>query len=212
MAVNDVYTLPKKVVAIPQMYDLLQTEQKEIDSIVNYIDETLKELNVNSSTKLINRHEKIFGLENSTNNTTAERRAKIIAKLNNRGITTVESIEEISKILTDRDCFVTESFSDYSFIINIKFLPSSELKKIDYLLVQVDEIKPAHLNCVIHLVYNQYKTFEPFMYKELSKFTHLELREKHINSDDYLRKHGEIKTVATRLTYGELRRKGQWHT
>ncbi len=214
MAINDIYTLPKYINEIPQMKDLLQAEQKEIDLIVNYVLQLLNELNISTSTKLVGRYEKIFGLESSTINSITERRAKIIAKLNNRGITTVESIEEISKILTNCNCFVTENFGDYSFTINIEFFPSSEKEKLEYLLLQIDEIKPAHLNCYLNFVYNKYKTFEPFMCKELGKFRNSELRENVIDADEYFNRNNEYRlntylSLGTRIN-GVIRRKGEW--
>ncbi len=215
MAINDIYTLPKKVTKIPQMKELLQTEQTELDLICSYIEELKKELNINSCTNLIDRYERIFNLNANSSDSLEERRTKIIAKLNARGMTTVESIEEIAELLTECKCTVTEDYGNYQFIVNIEFLPSEESKKLKYLLVQIDEVKPAHLNCVIHLVYNVYGTFKPFMNKELKMFTLKELREKEIKPDNYLDRNKEYKSVMYKnlhsMDFAELRREGAWY-
>ncbi len=183
MAINDKYTLPKMVRKIPQMEDLLQAEQTVINLICDYIENLKKELNVNSSTELLSRHEKIFDLTSDVGESIEERRAKIIAKLNARGMTTVESIEEIAKILTECNCFVTENYEDYSFVINVKHLSSEETGKLKHLLVRVDEVKPAHLNCTIHLVYNTYGSLGRYTHGQLARFRHIELREKDLDAE-----------------------------
>ncbi len=180
MAINDIYTLPKNVMEVPQVKEVLQAEQMEIDTICDYILNLLKELNVNSTTELISRHEQIFDLKNSANESIEERRAKIIAKLNSRGMTTTESIAEIARILTECECSVTEKYDEYAFIINVEYLPSEESEKLKYLLVQVGEVKPAHLSCTVHLVYNTYGDLTPYTYGELGAFTYKELREKRL--------------------------------
>ncbi len=183
MAINDKYTLPKEVREIPEMKDLLQAEQSVIDLICEYIENLKKELNINSSTNLISRHEKIFDLKGDGTESNDERRAKIIAKLNARGMTTVQSIEEISKILTECDCYVTENYDEYSFVINVKHLASEETGKLKHLLVRVDEVKPAHLNCTVHLVYNTHGSLGRFTYGQLERFTYKEVREKDLDAE-----------------------------
>lgn len=197
------------------MSDLLQAEQLEIDLICKYIYELEKELNINSTTSFIKRYETIFDLKNDDTDTLQERRAKIIAKLNGRGVTRVDTIKEISELITACKCDVIENINDYSFTINIKFFPSNESEKLEYLISQIDIIKPAHLRCLIDYIYNVHKTFRPFKHKELSKFTHKQLREKEIQVDDYLNRHSVHKKVTHKdlisKTYSEFRRKGVWY-
>ncbi len=197
------------------MSDLLQAEQREIDLISLYINELEKELNINTTTKLIKRYEDIFNLKNNGTDTLEECRIKIIAKLNGRGVTRVENIKEIAELLTECKCSVMENIKDYSFTVNIEFFPSNKIEKLEYLIAQIDVIKPAHLRCIIGFIYNKHKTFKSFKHKELSKFTHRELREKEIKVDDYFNRYvlyeNTIYEDLSSKTYGELRRKGEWH-
>lgn len=152
MAVNDIYTLPLKVRSMQEMADLLNAEQQEIALIGETIKKIEKELHIYSSTSLLGRYEKQFGLSTNPMEDLEERRRRIIAKLNARQMTTVESIQELVQIITGGTAEIIERYQKYLIAIII-YLPVDD-KNVFYktLVKQIDEVKPAHLG--LSITYN----------------------------------------------------------
>lgn len=102
-------------------------------------------MTVGTSTFLLPRHERIFGLPVNTGESLEVRRARVLARLNTRGVTTVQAIRELVQIITGREGEVTEHFADYSFSVTVRLLFPDATKDLGELIRQIDEIKPAHL-------------------------------------------------------------------
>lgn len=145
MPLTDDFMLPRRVRTMEQMADLLQAEEAEIDQAQRTIDAMAAQLAVCTSTFLLPRHERIFGLPVNTRESLEVRRARVLARLNTRGVTTVQAIRELVQIITGREGEVTEHFASYAFSVTVRLLFPDATKDLGELIRQIDEIKPAHL-------------------------------------------------------------------
>lgn len=145
MPLTDDFMLPRRVRTMEQMADLLQAEEAEINQAQRTIDAMSAQLAVCTSTFLLPRHERIFGLPVNTGESLEVRRARVLARLNTRGVTTVQAIRELVQIITGREGEVTEHFADYAFSVTVRLLFPDATKDLGELIRQIDEIKPAHL-------------------------------------------------------------------
>lgn len=145
MPLTDDFMLPRRVRTMEQMADLLQAEEAEISQTQRTIDAMAAQLAVCTSTFLLPRHERIFGLPVNTGESLEVRRARVLARLNTRGVTTVQAIRELVQIITGREGEVTEHFAGYAFSVTVRLLFPDATKDLGELIRQIDEIKPAHL-------------------------------------------------------------------
>jgi len=145
MPLTDNFMLPRRVRTMEQMADLLAAEEIEIGQAQRTIDAMAAQLAVTTSTFLLPRHERIFGLPVNTGESMEVRRARVLARLNTRGVTTVQAIREMVQIVTGREGNVTEHFADYAFSVTVHLLFEDPTKDLQELIRQIDEIKPAHL-------------------------------------------------------------------
>lgn len=145
MPLTDDFMLPQPVRTMAQMADLLQAEEAEISQTQRTIDAMAAQLTVGTSTFLLPRHERIFGLPVNTGESLEVRRARVLARLNTRGVTTVQAIRELVHIVTGREGEVAEHFSDYAFSVTVHLLLGDSTVSLGELIRQIDEIKPAHL-------------------------------------------------------------------
>lgn len=145
MPLTDDFMLPRRVRTMEQMADLLQAEETELGQAQRTIDAMAAQLSVGTSTFLLQRHERIFGLTTNTAESLEVRRARVLAKLNTWGVTTVQTIQGLARIITGQEGEVTEHFSDYAFSLTARLLFSDSTDLLLELIRQVDEIKPAHL-------------------------------------------------------------------
>lgn len=145
MPLTDDFMLPRRVRTMEQMADLLQAEEAEISQAKRTIDAMAAQLTVGTSTFLLPRHERIFGLTTNTAESLEVRRARVLARLNARGVTTAQAIRELVQIITGREGEVAEHFSDYAFSVTARLLFQDSTDSLAELIRQIDEIKPAHL-------------------------------------------------------------------
>lgn len=147
MAINDRFMLPKRVRTMEQMADLLAAEQAELDQTQRTIVALEDQLTISTSTHLLPRHERLFGLPVNTTESLVVRRARVLAKLNTQGTTTAQAIRDMVEIITGREGDVIEHFEEYAFSVLIKLLPTDGITtaNMQEFVRQIEEIKPAHL-------------------------------------------------------------------
>ncbi len=149
MAINSDYMLPYLVRNIPQISDLLQAEQKEIDSLQELISSTHDELYISSCIDLIGRYEQIFNIDYSDFLTLEERRLNIIVKLTLRSNTTIQALKDIVFIISGCDSEIIEYYSEYSFLVNILLDSDGSTQSTNQVVSQINIMKPAHLLYVL---------------------------------------------------------------
>ena len=145
MAVNDELTLPLFVRTIPEIADLLNAEQIEIDLFKKLVHEIEAQLCINSCTTMISRYEQLFAIPANSGLSLQDRRAAVIAKFMTRSPATIKSLESVAEGISHNKCEILENNSDYSFEI---IIDRENLMPFDILLLyaKISELKPAHLN------------------------------------------------------------------
>lgn len=143
MAVNDEFMLPKRVRKMEPMDDLLQAEQMELTQTQRIIAALESQLTICSSTFLLSRHERLFGLPANNSESLEERRNRVLARLNMRSSTTVRAVKELVKIMTGFEIEVEERYPFYTF----ELIFHNVDRTIDRTALDdaLELIKPAHL-------------------------------------------------------------------
>lgn len=144
MAINDRFMLPKRVRTMEQMADLLAAEQAELDQTQRTIVALENQLNISTSTHLLHRHERLFGLPVNITESLEVRRARVLAKLNTRGATTPQAIRDMVEIVTGQEGSVIEHFDRYAFSVLVQMTEDAVIN-VEELAQQIERIKPAHL-------------------------------------------------------------------
>lgn len=143
MAVNDEFMLPKHVRRMKPMDDLLQAEQIELTQTQRVIAALESQLTIRSSTFLLPRHERLFGLPVDTLESLEERRNRVLARLNTRSPTTVQAVKNLVKIMTGFEAEVEEYYSIYTFELIFQNVDRViDCAALDDVL---ELMKPAHL-------------------------------------------------------------------
>lgn len=113
-------------------------------------DDLALQFNVKTATWALPEWERLYGVTVQPDATMAERRAAVISRMSARGTTTVERIRELAKAITGYDCRVIEDSAAYTFSLEF-YGEQSEFVAIPAksLASAIDEVKPAHLLCII---------------------------------------------------------------
>ena len=104
------------------------------------------------------------------------RRSRIISKLRGQGTPTAELIRAVAASFANGEVEVVEHNDQYYFavrFVSVLGVPPN----IDDLKAAVNEIKPAHLNCIYEYVYRQWGLFKPYTWGQLAGRTWKDLRE-----------------------------------
>lgn len=138
-------SLPKFIADMKELAELLNTDQIEIDRMVEHIEKMVSQFYISSATYSLNDWEREFGLEKNTTLTIAQRRARILGKLNTRTPASIKMLENlVSKTLGVENVSITEVPQEYRFIINVK--SEHVLECMDIAKDAVRNARPAHLN------------------------------------------------------------------
>lgn len=163
MAINDAFTLPKRVRAMEHMADLLQAEQAELDLAQQIITGQEDQLYLGSSTYALKRHEAMFAITSSAGDTVQERRARLIAKLNTRSPATIAAIKELVMIIIGCASEVIEHPAEYRF--EVKFTGTRGVPaNLAGLTAAIEEIKPAHLAFGYIFTYTTWDDIDAYPY------------------------------------------------
>lgn len=158
------------------MEELQKILSLEINNLDLGLNETIDQCFINTSTKLLSRHENVYGIEVDTNKTDEFRRERIRAKIRGVGTVTKEMIRDVAASYSNGEVEVFEDNSNYHF--TIKFVGTLGLPgNMADLIITIEEIKPAHLAYTFEYVYRTHSEIKGYRHSGLSTFTHLELRE-----------------------------------
>jgi len=144
MKLNDQKMLPKQVLRMENMKDVLQSEDSEMERIHDLVDHQERQLTISTATTLLGRHERILGLTTDSGSTLEDRRSRIIAKLLGQGTVTARLIQHVAASFTNGEVEVIEHPSESSFdvqFIGVLGTPPN----MPNLTSALDEIKPAYL-------------------------------------------------------------------
>lgn len=147
----------------------------DINTLANELNETINQCFINTTTSLLSRYEKIYGLSVDVSKSNEFRREKIRAKVRGAGTVTKQMIVDVAKSYSNGEVEVIEDPVNYSFIIKFVGILGMPANMAD-LTLTIEEIKPAHLSFTFEYVYNTHTVLGNFTHTQLSAYTHYQLR------------------------------------
>lgn len=160
--------------------DITNVLQNDLDLFNFAIESTLNQFYVNECDEYINRYEEEFDIKTDESKDLEFRRNVLISKIRGTGTTTKDMIKNVSDAFTNGDVEVIEDNDNYRFIVKFTSILGIPIN-LDDLINAIEEIKPAHLECIYEFKYNTHAVLSKFTHSQLMQFTHNELREGDLN-------------------------------
>lgn len=153
--------------------------QQVISNEINYLNESkeslIDEVYIVTSSELLQRYEKLYGIAPNSNQADEFRIEKIKAKLASVGTTTKEMIKNVSKSYSNGEVEVIEDNSSYRF--KVKFVGTLGVpKNMEALKDTIEEIKPAHLAVEFVYIYNTHENLSKMTHLDMKNYNHYKLR------------------------------------
>lgn len=168
--------LPEFYAGNTTMTELQNILTTQINNAAVSKDTTVNECFVNTASNLLSRYENLCGIEVNTTDSDAIRRERIVAKFIGTGTTTKQMIKDVASAFSNGEVEVIEDNANYRF--TVKFVSQVGVPPgLDGLNVQIELIKPAHLQVVYELIYRTYRELKAYTYRQLSSYTYKQLRE-----------------------------------
>lgn len=139
--------IPQMVYNIRQIKDIIDAIQPEIDRTNAYLYKLRSEIHI-STTTIIERFERDYGITPDDSKTLEERIAAVLEKKNNKIVFTDERLNQVIIDNYGSDYTLTEDWAHYAFTI---LLGDAE-KSIVQLKRALDKAKPAHLYALLALL------------------------------------------------------------
>jgi len=139
--------IPQKVYNIKQIKDLIDAIQPEIDAINDFLYKTRYDLHI-STTTIIERFERDYGITPDESKTLEERIAAVLEKKNAKIVFTEERLRQTIIDNYGDDYELNEDWSNYAFTI---ILGNPERSVVD-LQRAINRYKPAHLYSLLALL------------------------------------------------------------
>lgn len=168
---------------LPPVYDENNTMKElqgiltdKVKSLANNLNQTIDECFISTSTDLLSRYEKVYGLSVDVSKSNTFRRERIIARAKGTGTVTKKMLEEVAMSYSNGEVEVIENPTDYSFIV--KFVGTKGLPpNMADLAITIQEIKPAHLSFEFEYVFRTHSELAGYTHAQLSLYKHEQLRE-----------------------------------
>lgn len=144
MRIDSLSFLPQFILDNPDVKELLEAEQNELDRFTDYVEMMRNQTSISTASIYLERYEKMFGLNVNNALTDQERIGRILAKLNTRTNSTVQAIKTVVSSITGCSTDIEEYYDQYSFMIDV-LRDNDQLINIEDIKDAVEIIKPAHL-------------------------------------------------------------------
>lgn len=144
MRIDTLSFFPQFILDNPDVKELLEAEQNELDRFMDYIELMRNQTAISTSSIYLSRYEKMFGLNVNSSLTDQERIGRILAKLNTRTNSTVEAIKTVVSSITSCPTDIEEYYDQYTFMIDV-LRDNDVIINIEDIKEAVEIIKPAHL-------------------------------------------------------------------
>lgn len=143
------------------MEELQEIITDKANELAENFNETIDQCFVNTATALLDRYEKIYGIQADVSKSNEFRRERIRAKIRGIGTVTKQMIEVVAKSYSNGEVEVIENPADYSF--KIKFVGTRGIPaNMADLTLTIEEIKPAHLAYTFEFTYITWAEFDSY--------------------------------------------------
>ncbi len=212
--VNLLEYLPQYLQEYRELKVISEVEKPELESLFTELDLLGKRQFISTCDEVgIEKFEKLLGLPTIKGEKLESRKARVMVRWLEDIPYTFETLEKQLEQLCGVDGYITTLDNKAYFLeVLVKLNVKERFEDVQQLL---SRIVPCNIRINTFIDYNKYITFKPFMYKEVGRFTHKELRERVIEIDKYLNKNGDYVEVnylyLVEFTNRDLRRKGEWY-
>ena len=101
---------PQFMLDNPDIKELLEVEQIELDRFADYIELIRQQVYISEASLFLDRYEKMFNLEVNTALSDKERIGRLLAKFNTRANATIDSIKNVVTLVSGNECDITEFY------------------------------------------------------------------------------------------------------
>ncbi|MFV0520512.1 MAG: putative phage tail protein [Lachnospirales bacterium] len=205
--------LPTYLHSYNELKEIFKVEEPELEDLYIELKKVLSNQFIQVAGEYgIKRFESLLNIIPKGSDTLEVRRARVLLNWFKDIPYTYEKLKELLDTIFGEDTYVMGLENEIYFLDVLIKLTFKDLYNEVFEFLR--EVVPCNLTLNVSVDYNKYGLYKPFMYKELRKFTHKELREKEIKVMEYLNKYNcykgftyeDLKTI----TNGVLRRKGTW--
>ena len=167
---------------LPDYYDDNETMQllqdilsKETDKLEENLSITILECFSATSSKLLDRYERMYGLQTDITMSDSYRRERITAKLAGAGTTTKDMIREVAANYSNGEVEIIENNEANSFVV--KFIGTIGIPgNMESLKMTIEEIKPAHLEVIYEYIYQAWDFISSLTWEDARTYKWNELR------------------------------------
>jgi uncharacterized protein YmfQ (DUF2313 family) len=167
----DYYTGNK---TMENLQDMLNTS---ITKLAESLEETVDQCFINTTTALLSRYEKVYGLDVDVTKSDEFRRERIRAKVRGTGTVTKQMIAEVARSYSNGEVVVIENNENSSFVVKFVGTKGVPANMAD-LTLTIEEIKPAHLYFTFEYTFNTWNDILHMTWEEVGSFTWDQLRER----------------------------------
>ncbi len=197
--VNLISYLPQFMQDYKELKKLFEIEEPELESVFEQMDIIRKNLFIDSCDENgIKRFEKLLKITASKTDSLEVRKNRV----KSLWVEEVPYTYNTLKLQLDSICGVDsyEMFLDnenYRIDVMVKVqLKDSFIDVVKFM----ERVVPCNIVQNIFIDYNKYRDYKAFMYKEVGKYTHKEIRDKAIDFGNYFNGHSEL----SKFDYGKL--------
>lgn len=168
--------IPQFLADIPQMEDLMGTEQTEIDRIEQHTDDMLQEFFVSQFTEETARYwEELMGFSPAPDWELERRRERVRSRMLSQKRMTLPVFQEIVESMAMTEVEIREDPDNY--LVTVKFVGIYGITPyLDDVKAEVEQIRPYHIKVVYEWVYVMEEQLETFTHEGLEGFTHEMIR------------------------------------
>ena len=178
--INMMRKVPDVLKNVREIKALINTQNDEMNLLSAALALYLNNTFVDSADEYgIDRWETILEILPKLTDTLDERRFRVLSRINEQLPFTLRSLEQQLSTLCGPKGYTVELLNEqYLLKIRVELTAKSKLEDVRALL---NRIVPANMIIDLDLLYNQHSDFAGLTHKELSSYTHKQLRDEVIN-------------------------------
>lgn len=167
--------LPEFVQEYEEIRVLTSTEQIEFNSLWSEHEKAVQNSFVESADEYgVKRWERIVGIVPRADATLDERKFAIMVKINEELPYTYRALEQkLTNLCGSTGYKIDLKPSMYSIVVKVELTAKNSFMAVKEMM---EKIIPANLLVAVELIYNQYKDFIGFTHRQLTAYTHEQLR------------------------------------
>jgi hypothetical protein len=167
--------LPSFMQSFRELNKIMETEQKEVDSLWKGCKAVLDNQFIASADEYgIERYEYMLGIVPKTTHSLEDRRFAVLTRMNKQLPYTMRSLKQMLENLCGKDGYSVE-LDAINYILKVR-IALSQRNNYNAVCEMLDDVVPANMIIDVSLMYNQNKKFASFTHEQMKAYTHYQLR------------------------------------